>query len=1054
MKSPIRWMAQNHVAANLLMMLFIGGGLLMGFSIKQEVFPEVNLDALQVTVAYPGASPEEVEEGVILKIEEGVSGINGIKEIDSLAAEGVGIVTAEVLSDEDIDRVIQDIKAEIDRIATFPDEAEKPVITKMVNRREVISLVVYGNISERSLREHAENIRDDLLAMPGITQASLNGVRPYEISIEVPEVNLRRYNLTLGRIAATVRQASVDLPAGAVKSEGGEVLIRTKERRYRGFEYAGITIVENPDGTEVKLGEIAEVKDSFQESDQYATFDGLPAAMVAVFRVGDQRPTEISRVVKEYALARNSSLPDSVKLAVWNDRSEILKSRMNLLLKNAFLGLILVFMVLGLFLQIRLALWVMLGIPISFLGAMLFMPAMDISINMISLFAFILALGIVVDDAIVVGENVYTHRRMGKSYRKASIDGATEVSTPVVFSILTTVAAFLPLIFVVGMMGKFMSNIPLVVIPILAVSLIESLFVLPAHLALGRPVKEPHGFFGLVMRLQKGFSMLLEKFIKGPYRYFLTLCLEYRYVTLAAAIAVLFISAGIVGGGIVKFRFMPHVDGNLIRATLRMPLGTPVEETEKAQKRIVEKAMEVVARYDSERPAGDSVLRNIFSVVGGTVRRGGPASAGQTGSGSHLSSIIMFLTKSEQREIAASEIAGRWRKLVGSLPGAESLTFYSGITGFGANVDIRLAHNSFDVLTRAAGRIKKALLQYPGVSDIADNYSHGKQEIKLHLTRKGRTHGLTEEELGRQVRAAFYGAEALRLQRGRNELKVMVRYPEEDRKSIRDLESMFIRTGDGGEIPFLQAASMEEGRGFSEINRSERKRVINVTADVNSKVANAEEILMDLQDGLLEELSSDYPGLTFDLVGEEKERRESMGSLRKGFLVTLFLIYALLAIPFRSYSQPLIIMASIPFGVVGALLGHLIMGFDLSILSMFGIVALTGVVVNDSLLLIDYINRKRKTGTAVAGAIVESGERRFRPVILTSLTTSLGLTPIIAETSVQAQFLIPMAISLGFGILFATVITLLIIPSLYLILEDIKRLPAMKPDKGQVTNNL
>jgi multidrug efflux pump subunit AcrB len=1028
-------MANNHVAANLLMMIFIVGGLIMGFAIKQEVFPEIDLDLVQVTVAYPGAGPEEVEDGIILKIEENLSSITGIKEIKSVTAEGFGTVTAEVLPGEDTDLVLQDIKTEVDRIVTFPEESEKPVITKVVNKREVISIVVYGNAPERSLREQAESIRNDLLAMPQITQVNLRGVRPYEISIEVGEETLRRYGLTLGNIAERIKHASIDLPGGTVKSRGGEILIRTKEKRYKGPGYADITVLESPDGTELKLGDIAEVRDAFRETDEFARFDGLPAAMAAVFRVGKQKPLEISRIVKQYVEQRRHSLPESVSIDTWNDYSEIYRSRLNLLLKNAFIGLILISFVLGLFLQIRLAMWVMLGIPISFLGALLFMPSLDVSINMLSLFAFILALGIVVDDAIIVGENVFTHRGMKKPHMNAAIDGTIEVARPVIFSVLTTVAAFLPLIFVSGTMGKFIRVIPFVVIPILTVSLIESLLILPAHLSFGKPVNSQGGVTGFIDRIRQGFGTRLERFVAGPYQRFLSRCMQYRYTTLAAAIAVLLVTVGIVGGGIVKFRFMPNVDADFITASVKMPVGTPVEDTANAHDYVVKKAQEVVREYDTNLPEGKSVLRHIYSTLGSTILYG--HSGEGTSSGSHLAEIILMLTQGEQRDIRSEEVARKWRETVGNVSGADSVTFKHDLVRFGKNIDIRLAHDDFDVLASAVAKIRSTLATYPGIGDIDDNYTRGKRELKLKLKPEARTLGITEEDLGHQIRAAFYGAEALRIQRGRDEVKVMVRYPEEDRKSLGNLESLRIRTRDGGGVPFSQAAFVQEGRGFSEINRTDRKRVINVTASVDSEVANAEEILLDLKNTLLKELAIDYPGLTYNLEGEEKERRESMGSMKKGFLMAILLIYALLAIPFRSYLQPVIIMTAIPFGFVGAVLGHLIMGFDLSILSMFGIVALTGVVVNDSLLMINFINQKRREGVDLQSAVVNSAKRRFRPIVLTSLTTSLGLTPMILEKSMQAQFLIPMAISLGFGILFATLITLLLIPSLYLILEDL-----------------
>jgi multidrug efflux pump subunit AcrB len=1019
------------------MMIFIVGGLIMAFSIKQEVFPEIDFDIVQVSVAYPGAGPEEVEDGIILKIEENLSSIIGIKEVKSVATEGLGLVSAEILMGEDIDIILQDIKAEVDRITTFPEDAEKAVITKIANRNEVVSLIVYGDAPERSLREQAEAIRDELLARPEITQVDLRAVRPYEISIEVNEETLQRYGLTPGQIAERVRQASVDLPGGAVKSRGGEVLIRTKEKRYQGQGYADITVLEQSDGTELKLGDIAHVRDDFRETDEFATLDGLPAAMIAVYRVGDQKPLDISNVVREYVEQKSGSLPDSISLAVWNDFSDIYRSRLNLLLKNAFLGLILIFLILGLFLQIRLATWVMLGIPISFLGALLMMPSLDVSINMLSLFAFILALGIVVDDAIVVGENVFTHRGLNKPYMDAAVDGAVEVGRPVIFSVLTTVAAFLPLVFVSGTMGKFIKVIPFVVIPILLVSLIESLLILPAHLSFGKPVCADKGAAGFITRVREGFGTRLERFIAGPYQGFLSSCLNFRYTTLALALAVLFIIAGIVGGGIIKFRFMPEIDSDLITATLKMPIGTPVDETEKVQEIIVRKAQDVIREYDKNRPEGDSVLRYIYSTMGNMIFASPMGSSAS--SGSHIANTALLLTQPENRGIPSSEISRKWREEVGDVPGADSVTFVSSLVGFGANVDIRLAHDDFGILENAITRIKNVLASYPGVSDIADNYTRGKRELKLRLKPEARTLGITEEDLGRQVRDAFFGAEALRLQRGRNEVKVMVRYPEGDRKSLGDLETMRIRTRDGGEILFSQAASVEEGRGFSEINRTDRKRVVNITASVDSSIANAEEIVLDVKNTVLNDLMNDYPGLTFNLEGEEKERKESLGSMIRGFMMALLLIYTLLAVPFRSYMQPFIIMSAIPFGFVGAVMGHLIMGFDLSILSVFGIVALTGVVVNDSLLLINFINEKRKEGVELRQSVVEAAQRRFRPIILTSLTTSLGLSPIILEKSLQAQFLIPMAISLGFGILFATLITLLLVPSLYLILEDILR---------------
>ena len=1038
MKGAIRWMAQNHVAANLLMMLFVVGGLVMLRSIKQEIFPEVSLDAIQIQVPYPGASPEEIEDGIILKIEESLTGVDGIKEIRSEAREGMGVVLAVIEDSADPDIVLQDIKNEVDRIVTFPEDAEEPVISKLVNRREVISVVVYGDMGEKALREMAEEIRDELLEEPNITQVDLAGVRPYEVSIEIPEETLRALNLSLREVAERVRRASLDVPGGRIKAQGGEILIRTKEKRYTANEYKKIVLLTRDDGTALTLGEIAQVRDTFEDVDLFSRFNGKPAAMVKVFRVGEQKPLEISRTVKSFVQERSKSLAPGVHLAVWNDTSEILKERMNLLIRNACLGLILVFLVLGAFLEIGLALWVMLGIPISFLGAMFFMPSLGLSINMISLFAFIMALGIVVDDAIVVGESVYDHRSKGKSRLKAAIDGTLEVGVPVVFSVLTTIVAFIPLIFVTGVMGKFIRVIPIVVIAIFVVSLIESLFVLPAHLSMGSGRRNGSG--NGVHFYDKGriwVSKGLDRIIWGPYKALLTKALEYRYVTCAISVAILLLVLGIIKGGIIKFTFMPEVESDIIRVFIQLPVGAPVEDTLKVQEFVVEKGLEAVAEFRKRVTNGTNILRGVYAVTGGTIPGGGPT-GGSMHFGTHIANIRMALEPYDIRGFSTTELLNRWRELVGTIPGVDSITFKANLVHMGANIDVQLAHQDPEVLVKAKDRLKRALAAYPGVYNIEDTYAQGKEEFKVRIKAIGKVLGLTEESLGRELRAAFYGAEAVRLQRGRNEIKVMVRFPPSRRKSVYDLETMRIKTPSGGEVPLREVATIIPGRGYSIINRFDRKRVVDVTANVDKKRANAEDILEELRHGILRELEKDYPGLTYTMQGEERERRESMESMMSGFVLALFGIYALLAIVFKSYIQPVIIMLAIPFGIIGAILGHMIMGYNLSILSMFGIVALAGVVVNDSLLLVDRANNERRRGAPALGSLISAGTRRFRPILLTSLTTFFGLTPMILETSVQAQFLIPMAISLGFGILFATFITLLIIPAFYLVVEDLK----------------
>lgn len=1048
MNGAVKWMAKNHVAANLLMLALIIGGLIMGPNIKQEVFPEVSLDRVSVSVPYPGAGPEEVEEGIILKIEESLTAIDEIKQLKATASEGVGTVIAEIYSDADVDLALQDIRSEVDRITTFPEEAEKAIVSKMSNRREVISVVIYGEVGEHILREQAERIRDELLELPNITQVELSGVRPFEITLEISEQTLQRYGLTLDQVAASIRAASLDLPGGTVKTSSGEILLRTKERRYWGPEYADIVVLAEPDGSQVTLGQIANVIDGFADSETYGRFDGQPAAMVQVFRIGDQKPTDISENIIKYVDREKGKLPSSLQLSIWNDTTEIFTSRMNLLQKNALLGLSLVIIILGLFLEIRLAAWVMLGIPISFFGTLFLMPLLGVSINMVSLFAFILALGILVDDAIVVGENIYDQRQQGKPFARAAIDGALEVAVPVTFSILTTVAAFTPLLFISGMMGKFMGVIPVIVISLLLMSLIESLLVLPAHLSFGKRRQESKGILGRIDAVRLLFGRGMDAFINGPYLKLLKLNINYRYASLAIGLIALILTVGVVKNGLIKFTFMPEVDGDKIKASIHMNEGVSIDETSRVTAIVLEKGLETVEEFNAERAADNSILRNVYSVVGGSIAGGGPG-GGSTATATNLSNISMFLTESEQRGIPATEISSHWRSKVPELPGVDSITFQSTLVHLGANIDVLLAHQDFEALEKASDRIRSVLSEYQGVSDIEDSYSRGKREIKLRLKAEARTLGITERDLARQVRAAFYGSEALRIQRGRNEIKVMVRYPDADRRQLYNFETMRIRTPQGGEIPILQAAEISEGLGFSKINRTDRKRVINVSASVDAAQANAQEIITDLKQGLLPQLVADYPGLTWDMEGEEKERKESLGSMLEGFPLALIAIFTLLAIPFRSYSQPLLIMAAIPFGMIGAVLGHIIMGYNLSMLSLFGLVALSGVVVNDSLLLIDKANRNRQEKMPLQEAIICAATRRFRPIILTSFTTFFGLMPMILETSVQAKFLIPMAISLGFGILFGTGIILLLIPALYIILEDIRKMFGFSEDHGR-----
>ena len=1033
MKTAVAWFAENHVAANLLMLFLLLAGAFTGLNMKIEVFPETDLDIITITTVYSGASPAEVEESILRRIEEKVAGLAGIKRIDSNARESSGTVTIEVMKNWDLNKLLDDVKSEVDRITTLPDEAEKPEVQALTRRSRVIKVAVFGDAQEATIKHLAEKIKDDITNLPGITLAVLQGLRKSEVAIEISEETLRRHGLTLGQVAQAVRKGSLDLPAGRIKTSGGEILIRTKGRRYHAEDYRDVAVISYADGRKVTLGQIAELKDGFEDVDLNSRFQGKPAAMIQVYRVADQNALKVAETVKQYLAKIRPGLPAGLDVAYYSDRSEILKSRLNLLLKNLAIGLILVSIMLSLFMNLRLAFWVTLGIPISFMAAFLVLPEFDVSINMISLFAFIMVLGIVVDDAIIVGENIYRKQEEGFGSLAAAVEGTLEVGRPVIFSVLTTMVAFWPLTMAAGTMGKIMRNIPIVVMLVLAGSLVESLFILPAHLQ--RSAKKLN-LKRTGPAKEKRLARWLRRVINGPYASLVQLCVKWRYATVAIGVVCLLLCYGVWQAGWIKFVFFPRVEGNTMRCYVTMPVGTPVERTQEVIGRIEQAALEVIEEANRQRPAdAPSLMRYSMMLIG---RHSGRGAA--RGSGGHLAQIWINLIDSEKRLVSTAELTRRWRKKIGVVPDAEAVTFRSEIHGAGSPIEIHLSLDDQDQLVAAADTLKAELKQYPGVFDIGDSFLPGKKEMQLKLKPAARSLGLTLDDLARQVRHAFYGAEALRLQRGKDELKVMVRYPDAERKSLGSVEDMRIRTPAGLEVPFGQVAQVDIKQGYASIERAQRLRVIKVTADVEASITNANEVRTALVATVLPRLQNLYPDLRYTVEGEGKQQKESLADVIKGFGIALFGIYALLAIPFRSFSQPFIVMAAIPFGFAGAVAGHLLMGFNISLLSLFGMVGLAGVVVNDSLVLLYTANRMCRAGDSPYDAIIKAGCRRFRPILLTSLTTFAGLTPMLLERSVQAQFLIPMAISLGFGVLFGTLITLLLIPCGYMILEDIYRL--------------
>ena len=1076
MNGLIAWFARNHVAANLLMALMAIGGLVSLPSIQQKTFPDIDVNVIAIGVVYLGAAPEEVEQGVCIRIEEEINGINGIKEITSSAAEGACGVSAELMDGYPIDRALSEIKNAVDSITTFPVETEKPIVSHVEIKRTVLQIAVSADASEKSLKIFGERIRDSISSLPNITQVELQNAREYEISIEVAEETLQRFGLTFDEVVAAVRRGSLDRPGGSIKTTGGEILLRTKGQAYERREFEQIVLRTDPDGTRLLLSDVATVVDGFDEEDRYAFFDGNPAVSVKVFRVGDQRVLELVDTVQDHLETLRGQLPDGLTLTTWRNAASRLRDRLDILIKNGLGGFVLVFIVLALFLRLRLAIWVSLGVPLSILGALFVFPIAGVSINSISLFAFIMVLGLLVDDAVVVGENIHRHQENAEDTLEAAIAGAREVAIPVIFGVLTTIAAFGPMIYAPGTMGQIFSVIGVSAVLCLIFSVIESQLVLPAHLGHMKrsdPVEtqRPNSLRAGWNRFQTTMATSLSRFARDRYRPMLDRALSERYAVIAGGIGILAIALATgywgIGSARMNFSFFPPIESDYVTASLVMPQGTPVEATEHAGRLLLESAHRMQAQMDDEglEVDGESLVKHILLSIGEQPMSGGGGPGDTAGSiGSHAAEVSLAIQSGDDRPISAAEIKRRWRSLTPAIPGVVELTFSADLFSAGDPIDVQLRSNDVDQLREAADRLKRKLTEYAGVSDINDSFREGKQEIKLNILPAAQSLGLTLDDLSKQIRQAFYGEEAQRIQRGREDIRVMVRYPKDARRSLADLEDLRIRTPEGGEVPFYAVAHAELGRGYATIKRSNRQRVIDVTADVDPKQVSAGDVIADLEKTFLPLLAADYPGLTHSLEGARAEQNESIAGLFRNYIVALLAIYALLAIPLRSYIQPLIIMAVIPFGLVGAIFGHWFMyftrqiftdqTFNFSMMSIFGFVALTGVVVNSSLVLVHYINQLRLRGISLEEAVREAGVGRFRPIVLTSITTFVGLAPILRETSVSAQFLIPMATSLGFGVVFGSAISLFLVPSAYLVLEDLRMLVSRKKSSTPYSDSL
>ncbi len=1036
MKKVLTAFAKNTVFANIvLLMIFMAGGI-AAISMVRENFPEFSLDMIIVSVPYPGADPEEVEEGICRKIEDAIEGVEGIKQYTTESMENHGSANIEVKEDYDVTDVLDTVRTKINAISTFPVDAEKPVIYELTLKDPVIMLYLSGDMDERRLKEWSEQIKDEIQQLPPVSQVGIFGTREYEIGIEVSEAKLREYGLSLDQVSDAIRRSNLNLAGGTIRTREEEIRIRTMGRKYSGEELSSIVVMATPRGDIITLDRLAKIVDGFSEDPINATINGEPSVMLIVYKTKEEDSLAISKAVQGFVKAEAARIPDGANLKILYDNTDMLRDRINLLLKNGMIGLIIVFILLWMFLNLRLSFWGGMGIPISIAGALAVVWAMGGTINMISLFGFIMVLGIIVDDAIIVGEAIYVHRKDGKPPLQAAVDGVMEVGMPVVAAVATTVVAFIPLAYVGGIMGKFIAVLPVVVISCLMVSLVECLILLPSHLShlpdLNVENKGKNKLQERIDAVHRLTSTGLEWFVTKFYYPFLGYSLNRRYIFLCTAVSILLLNIGLIMGGIIKFKVFPSIDGFIMTSTVEFPAGTPPAVTRTALDRIETALLDLAQR--SKTKSGEPLLKDRLTLVGGTL-------SDIPSFGPQYGAVQAILLPSERRGIHVDDLMVAWEKEVGSISGVKALTFTGLSAGPpGSPIEVWIQGNNMDNILAASQDLIMRLKKFEGVYQIRSDFSPGKNELRLSLKPEARALGLTVNDLARQVYAGYYGEEAVRLQRGRDDIRVKVRYTADERSRLSDLEKVRIRTKEGNEVPLFSVADFSFSPGFSTITRTDGLRRIAVSADVDSNKANANEIFAELIHNYFPAMKDRYPDLHVALQGEQKKMRESFSSLYVGFPLAVLGIFVIVATMFRSYMQPFVIMFTIPFGIIGSILGHYFMGYDLSIMSIFGMVALTGVVVNDAIVLIERVNENLAEGLSFFEAVRMGGVRRFRAIFLTTLSTVGGLAPMIMETDMQAKFLIPMALSLAAGVAFATLLTLILIPSLLFILNDLRRL--------------